>query len=136
MGEEPGNEISNFVKTEMLRIKKVSFAVNIIIIVVGYFFITLWLNKIRAVAPSWLLWVLIITQLILYFLIFFVSYKRSKELGFNKDTGFIVFILLATMGRINDWEVLLIPLLVIVILMFPMIKKKISTGKKSSPSNN
>ena len=111
-------ETSNFVKKEMEKFKRNWFVFRILSILIGYICITLWLNNIRATASLWFVWTLIIIQFILYFLIFSVSYLRSTECGLNKNFGFILFVVLAFLGRVNDWELLIIPLLVIIMLIF------------------
>lgn len=93
---------------------------------IGYFLITLWLNNIRSAASLWLVWVLIIIQFVLFFSIFIVSYKRSKVFGLNKNLALALFIILAVLGRVNDWEVVIIPLLIIIMLVLSARNKKVS----------
>ena len=95
-----------------------------------------WLNSIRATASLWFIWVLIIIQFALYFSIFLTSYNRSKVLGLNKNVALILFIILAVLGRVNNWELIVIPLLVIVMLMFSARNKKVSQkGNPTSPES-
>jgi len=112
------NKTSNFIKTETLRIDRTLFRGKIISILIGYIGITLWLNAIRATAPLWFVWVLIVIQFLLYFSIFSVSYTRASVIGLNKKFGFIFFVALATLGRVNDWELFIIPLLLVVMFIF------------------
>lgn len=96
----------------------------------GYTGITFWLNAIRATAPLWFVWVLIIVQFALYFSIFISSYRRAIVCGLNKNISLIIFTALAVLGRVNDWEILVIPLAIIVILIFSMKTKNVSDDKK------
>jgi len=98
--------------------------------VIGYIGITFWLNAIRATAPLWFVWVLIIVQFALYFSIFISSYRRAIGCGLNKNISLIIFIALAILGRVNDWEILVIPLTIIIMLIFSMKTKNVSDDKK------
>ena len=109
-----------------MKIGKDAFATLIIITTMGYAGITSWLNAIRASAPYWFVWILIIVQLILYFYIFTASYIRAKICGLNKNFGFIIFLALAILGRVNDWEIIVIPLTVIIMLIVSSKAKNIS----------
>ncbi len=104
---------------------------------VGYLLITLWLNSIRATASLWFVWVLIIIQFALYFSIFISGYQRSKVLGLNKNHVLVIFIILAVLGRVNDWELVVIPLLVLVMFIFSARNKKVSKKEQIVlPENN
>jgi hypothetical protein len=126
------NNISatNWAHNEMLKIENRLFWGKIIGYSIGYLVITLWLNSIRAFWSLWLVWPLIIIQFALYFSIFIASYQRSIVFGLNKNFAFILFFILAVLGRINDWELLVIPVLVIVMLAFSATNKKISKEKQ------
>lgn len=117
---------NNFLDDEMLKIENRLFWGRLLGFSIGYLVMTLWLNSIRATAPLWFVWVLIAIQLLLYFSIFVTSLQRSKVFGFNKNLAFVIFSILAVLGRVNDWELLIIPLLVIVMLIFSARNKKIS----------
>lgn len=116
----------DFLKNEVLTMENRLFLAKIIGSSIGYLLITLWLNSIRATASLWFVWVLIIIQFTLYFSIFISGYQRSKVLGLNKNFGLIIFIILAVLGRVNDWELIVIPLLVIVMLIFSARNKRVS----------
>lgn len=116
----------DFLKNEVLTMENRLFWAKIIGSSIGYFLITLWLNNIRATASLWFVWVLIIIQFIFYFSIFISSYQRSKVLGLNKNLGVIIFIILTVLGRVNDWEIIIIPLLVVIMLVFSTRNKNIS----------
>lgn len=122
-------QVHSFVSNELLRTKKISFFINITLIVLSYVGITVWLNNVRTTGQLWFVWVLIIIQLILYFAIFSTSYLRFKECGY-KRFGSILFVVLALIGRINDWEFLIIPLLVVTMLIISA-KSKYQTDKKT-----
>jgi len=75
-------------------------------------------------------WILIIIQFSLYFWIFVNSYQRSKVLGLNKNLAWIIFSILAILGRVNNWELLVIPLLIVVMIIFSARNKNVSDERK------
>ncbi len=109
-----------------LRTEKTMFAILILSILIGYIGITIWLNAVRVTAPIWLAWALAIVQFILYCLIFSFSYLRSKVCGL-KRFSFIIFSILLVLGRINDWELLVIPMLIITMLIVSAKAKNTET---------
>jgi len=120
-----------FVKKEILKLERNLFVFRILSILIGYVGITLWLNAIRTRAPLWFVWMLVIIQFILYFSIFIVNYQRSKECGLNKYFGFILFVILCLLGRVENWELLIIPLLIVIMLIFSARNKNISSKRQS-----
>ena len=121
----------------MLKIENRMFWGKLIGSSIGYLLITLWLNSIRATASLWFVWVLIIIQFALYFSIFISGYQRSKVFGLNKNLALVLFIILAVLGKVNDWEMIVIPLLIVVMLAFSARNKKVSEkGQTMLPQNN
>ena len=123
------NHLSEFARHQMCLIARRMFTIQLLAIVGGYVGVTFWLNDIRETAPQWWVWVLIIIQFLLYFSIFSACYQRAKDIG-SKYSHIVVFIILAVLGRINDWEVVVIPLTVVTILVLsrrPIHKTPIST---------
>lgn len=116
----------NFLTNEVIKIENRMFWAKLIGFAVGYTLITLWLNNIRATSSLWFVWVLIIIQFALYFSIFIIGYQRSKVFGLNKTPALIIFVALAILGRVNDWEILVIPLLIIAMLILSVKTKKVS----------
>ena len=136
METKTNKSANNFIKNEVLKMENRMFWGSIISSSIGYLVVTLWLNNIRATASLWFVWVLIIIQFALYFSIFISSYNRSKILGINNNIALILFIVLAILGRVNDWEVIIVPIVVIVMLAFSARNKKASQkGKLISPEN-
>ena len=130
--ENTSNEkAENFLKNEVLKIENRLFLGKLLSSAIGYTLITLWLNSIRATASLWFVWALIIIQFALYFSIFITSYQRSKVFGLNKNFALIVFIILAVLGRVNDWEIIVIPATVIAMVVFSLINKKVSDHGKT-----
>lgn len=121
-------QLHPFIKTEWLRMKKTEFIVNMLFVLIGYIGITFWLNSIRATANLWFVWVLIIIQFILYCLIFSTSYMRFKACG-HKRFGIIPFIILAILGRVENWELVIIPLLVVSMLIISARNKNLSDSE-------
>ena len=118
---------ADFIVEEVLKIENRSFWFRILACSIGYLVITLWLNSIRASAALWLLWLLIIIQFALYFSIFITSYFRSKVFGLNNNIALILFTALAVLGRVENWELIIIPLLIVTMLVLSARNKKIST---------
>ena len=116
----------DFLTGEVLKMENRLFLGKLFGSAIGYALITLWLNSIRATASLWIVWVLIAIQFILYFSIFITGYQRSKVFGLNSTLALIIFVALAVLGRVNDWELVLIPLLVVVMLIFSFTNKKVS----------
>jgi len=124
------NKTKDFIKTEILKAERSLFLGKIISIFIGYVGITLWLNAIRATASIWFVWVLIVIQFLLYFSIFSLSYTRASVIGLNKKLGFIFFVVLAVLGRVNNWELFIIPLLLVVMFIFSAKNNNVSDEKK------
>ena len=120
----------HFLTTEILQSERRVYLGSILTVSLGYLGLTLWLNAIRATANIWLVWILIIIQFSLYFLIFYISYKRSKVIGLG-GIAFPIFIALTILGRVNDWEIIIIPLLIIVMLIFSFRTRNIPDKVKS-----
>ncbi len=124
------NKANDFIKREVLNLERNSFAVRIIATALGYTGITFWLNAIRATASLWFVWILIIVQFAFYFSIFITSNRRAIVCGLNKNIGIIIFIAFAILGRVNDWELVIIPLMVVIMLIVSMKAKSVSNDKK------
>ena len=115
----------NFIKKEILTQERRVFVGSILVTAFAYFGISLFLNSIRATAPIMIVWLLIIIQFVFYFLIFIISYKRSKILGL-KTFALPLFTLLAVLGRVNDWEIVVIPAMIIIMVIFSSRSTNIS----------
>ena len=125
------NKANGFIKNEVLKVENRLFFARMLGSTMGYALITMWLNSIRTTASLWFVWILIIIQFALYFWIFINGYQRSKVLGLNKNFALILFIILAVLGRVNDWELLVIPLLVVVMFIFSARNRKVSDEGES-----
>ena len=130
MENATNNKAHDFIKGEVLKIDRNAFIFRIIATVIGYAGITFWLNSIRATAPLWFVWVLIIIQFALYFSIFIANYRRAIICGLNKNIGLIIFVALAILGRVNDWELVIIPLMVIIMIIVSARAKNVSDERK------
>ena len=122
--EDKNVELSEFAYNQRLKIERKLFAGRLLGSAVGYLLITLLLNSIRATASLWVVWPLIIIQFTLYFAIFITSYSRSKALSINAVLSLIVFTALAVLGRVNDWELVVLPVTVVAMLILSAIKKQ------------
>ena len=130
-----GNGSSDFIKSEILRSERNIFIFKLLSIVILYTIITLWLNSIRATALIWFVWFLIILQFAFYFSIFIISYNYSKVCGLNKNIGLILFIVITLLGRINDWQLIIIPLIIVFMLIFAIKNKNLSKKGRTMLSN-
>lgn len=132
-----GNEASNFFKSEILRLERNMFLGKFLSSAILYTVITLWLNSIRVTASIYFVWILIVIQFAFYFSIFIVSYRYSKVCGLNKNISLILFTLITVLGRVNDWELLIIPLLVVIMLVCAVKNKNLSEkGIAMLPDNS
>ncbi len=137
MTMETENKAHEFIKGEVLKMERNSFFVRIIAAALGYAGITYWLNVVRADAELWFVWLLIIVQFALYFSIFIMGYRRTMVSDFNKNLSFIIFVALAILGRVNDWELVVIPLTVIGMIIISARAKNVSDkGKILLPENS
>ena len=112
----------NFLEKEYLKIGRASFLASITYIIISYIGITFWLNAIRTTASLWFVWVLIIIQFILYCSIFSVSYTYYQRCGFNKWFSIIPFIILAGLGRVENWELFIIPTTIIAMIILLSVR--------------
>jgi hypothetical protein len=119
----------DFIKTEILKAERNMFVFHILGTLIGYVGITLWLNAIRTTVSLWFVWILIIIQFLLYCLIFSTSYLRAKVCGL-KHFGFPIFATLCVLGRVENWELIIIPLLIVIMLIFSAKNKNVSNERQ------
>jgi hypothetical protein len=119
-------EANDFIKAQVLTLERRSFAFRLLASAIGYAALTFWLNSIRATAALWLVWTLIIIQFALYFSIFIISYRRSVVFGLNKGSALFIFVALTVLSRVDNWELVIIPALVVIMLVLSAVNKKIS----------
>ena len=116
------------VKREILKNEKADFIGRLIFVLAGYIGMTLWLNAIRQSAAQWFVWVLIILQLYFFFSIFIACLMRAKQCGYRH--GFWIFCVLAIASRVNDWELLFIPAMVVTMLVLSGRNQKVSAERQ------
>jgi len=116
-----GNEL---IKREVLRAEKNAFIFRLFLVLAGYVGTTLWLNAIRQNAALWFVWVLIVPQLLLFFSIFVVCSMRANQCGHRHAIW--LFCILAAASRVNDWELVLIPAMVVTMLVLSERNRKAS----------
>ena len=119
-----------FIKKKILSQERILFLYNLLLPVIGYVCITFWLNSIRSIAPLWAVWMLIVPQFALYFYVFFASYRRSVVCGFNKNLALVLFAILLVLGRVENWEIVVIPVLIIGMIIISSINKNVSDKRK------
>lgn len=113
------------IRREVLRGDKNGFILWLFLVLAGYVGTTLWLNAIRQSAAIWFVWVLIILQLFFYFSVFVVCLLRAKQCGYRY--AFWVFLALAVASRVNNWELVLIPLMAATMLILSERNRKVSS---------
>ena len=118
------SEVNGMIKREVLRAKKNIFIFNLSLVLAGYVGTTLWLNAIRQSAAIWFVWVLIALQFFLFISIFVVCSMRAKQCG-HRYRWFWLFPILA-LSRVNDWELVLIPALVLTLLVLSERNQRVS----------
>lgn len=123
-------KFSNVVPDLILENERNVFAYKLIFRSISYLLISILLNSIRQSTSLWILWSLIIIQFSLYFLIFILCYNRVKICGLNKNISFYLFLALAIIGRIENFEVVLIPLMVVIMLIVSSLNKKLSPNSE------
>jgi len=100
-------------------------ALRLIAYLVGYFLLSVGLNSIRATAPISLVWIMIAIQFVLYALVFVYGYSRFNGPSTIEKLGWFITIAVAVLGRINNWEIIILPLFVTAMIILP--KKKQSS---------
>ncbi len=118
----------------VLKMENRNFIIRLIAATLGYLLITLWLNNVRTQWSAWTVWVLIIIQIFLYIAIFFSSYQRAKVIGLGSFLNTCV-IIVAVLGRVSNWEVVIIPLCVVVMIFLSLKNKNISVKARFLLSN-
>lgn len=120
------------VASELLRIEDRSYKVSVLIISFAYLLSSILLSSFRAKAPVVLVWVLVLLQLFFFFAIFVKCYQRAFLLGLNRSIGFFIFVTLAVLARINDWEIVVIPVTVLTMLTLSWRNKKLPKNPDSA----
>jgi hypothetical protein len=116
--------VNELMKREVLRAQKNIFIFSLFLVLAGYIGTTLLLNAIRQSAVLWFVWVLIVLQLFLYFSIFVACLIRAKQCGYRY--AFWLFIILSIVGRVNNWELVLIPIMIVTMLVLSERNQKVS----------
>ncbi len=93
----------------------------------GYVVLSLWLNSIRATAPIALVWIMIAVQFILYASIFVYGYSRYNGPSNLEKLGWFITLVVAILGRVNNWEIVILPLFVIAMIILPKKKQSSQT---------
>jgi len=122
-----------FLQSIVLPAKKRHFAVKLLWIVAWYVGLTILLNHVvrRMDAASPFLWGLAILQVYMYFYIFTLSYVRLRECS-SKVAWSVGF--LAVLGRVNDYELLIIPAVVLTALIISGVQRLPEPLAEAEPS--
>ena len=122
------SEVNEVIKREVLRTEKNIFIFKLFLVLAGYVGTTLWLNAIRQSAAIWFVWVLIAPQLFLFISIFVVCSMRAKQCGYRYV--WLIFILLACASRVDNWELVLIPVMAVTMLVLSERNQKVSAERQ------
>lgn len=117
------NGARDFISSELLRIERRVFAGKLLVGTFGYVGVTLWFNAVRQTAAISLVWVLIALQLACFFVIFVVCWRRAQQCGFRHTWLMIVPLILS---RINDWELVILPALMVIMLILSARNRHVS----------
>lgn len=119
MEQEINKKAEEFMSGLANKAVRATFLSGLTFNIIGYIGITFLLNSIREHSSIWLVWTLIVIQIFLYFWIFTKCYMYIIGKGFNKNIAFIIELVLVILGRVNDWELLAIPCIVLISLIIP-----------------
>ena len=114
------NHCDPVVQSIVGRWGKAFFRFHMPLTAVAYLGTSLLLNAIRKDAAAVFLWGLAVTQLLLYFHIFWLAAARARECGYRV---FWLAGILAIVGRVNDFEVFVIPAVVLTSLVLSELAK-------------
>ena len=122
------SRVNEMIEREVLRTEKNIFIFKFVLVLAGYVGMTLWLNAIRQSAAIWFVWVLIALQFFLFISIFVVCSIRAKQCG-HRYQWFWLFPFLV-LSRVNNWELLVIPALVVAMLVLSERNQKVSAERQ------
>jgi len=117
------SRVHDLITKQILRGEHISFFCRLLFSIGFYAAISFWLNAIRQTAPIWFVWVLIGVQVFFFITIFVVCSRRAKQCGFRHTWLLFIPLLLS---RINDWEVIVIPTLAIIMLILSARNRNIA----------
>jgi hypothetical protein len=117
------NPARDIITKELLRMENGAFIVRLFLVIGCYVGVTFWLNAIRQTAAIWFVWVLIAVQFFFLISIFVVCSLRAKQCGFQHTWLILVALILS---RINNWEVVIIPALVVFMLILSTRNRTVS----------
>lgn len=133
--EKKEHKPSSVVIDLMIENERNVFSMKLIFRSLGYLLITMLLNYIRKDYSLWIVWPLIIIQFSLYFSIFILCFSRVKVIGLNKYIAFFLLIVLTFIGRIENFEIIVIPLMMIIMLIVSYRNKRLSEESKLNLKN-
>lgn len=122
------SEVTEIIKREVLRTEKNIFIFNLFLVLAGYVGTTLWLNAIRQSAAIWFVWVLIALQFFLFISIFVVCSMRAKQCDHRHV--WLILVLVACASRVNNWELVLIPVMAATMLVLSERNQKVSAKRQ------
>ena len=120
------NRVTELITNDVLRTEKNILIFRLLITVGGYVGITLWLNAIRQTASAWCVWFLIGIQIFLFLTIFVVCSLRLRQCGKHAWWLWLPLIL----SRVSNWEVVVIPVTMIVTLILSELNKNVSKERQ------
>lgn len=120
----------NFLKGEVLKFERTFFFYSQIANISIYVLVTILLNSIRKTASLWIVWPLIVVQLLFFLFIFLRNYERANTCGLNSTLSAMIFGGLIVLGRVGDLEVLIIPIMTIVVILYSNKTKNLPLNKK------
>jgi len=117
------SRVHDMITKEVLRMEQGAFILRILFTIGAYVGVTFWVNAIRQTAAIWFVWVLIAVQFFFFITIFVVCSLRAKQCGFRHT--WLLFVPLV-LSRINNWEVVVIPTLAVVMVILSARNRKVA----------
>jgi ABC-type multidrug transport system permease subunit len=122
------SEVREVIKRDVLRTEKNIFIFKLFLVLAGYVGMTLWLNAIRQSAAIWFVWVLIALQLFFFISIFVACSIRAKQCGYRYV--WLIIVLVACASRVDNWELVLIPIMAVAMLILSERNQKVSDERQ------
>jgi hypothetical protein len=117
------SRVRDVITDEVLRMQHRAFIWRLVLTIAAYVGVTFWLNSIRQTAAVWFVWALIVFQLFFFISIFVVCSLRARQCGYRHT--WLLFIPLF-LSRIDNWEVVVIPALAVVMTILSIRNRKVS----------
>jgi hypothetical protein len=123
--------VNNLIERKILRAEKNIFIFTLFVFAAGYVGTTWWLNSLRQnlSTPTAILWVLIGVQFFCLISLFVMSSLRAKQCGYRHPGFALISVLI--LSRINDWELVVLPAFLLIMLILSERNHNVSAERHS-----